>query len=108
MIKITRFLYIHITLVPMLILSYILGSQMTFFISFGIVLIHELSHLLCAILMDVEVKSIVILPFGMTLRLSTDLIRYPKKEIAIALAGPLSNIVMLVISRFLSRTFAKY
>ena len=107
MIKITRFLYIHITLVPMLILSYILGSQMTFFISFGVVLIHELSHLLCAILMDVEVKSIVILPFGMTLRLSNDLIRYPKKEIAIALAGPFSNVIMLYISRFFYREYSQ-
>lgn len=107
MIKITRFLYIHITLAPMLILSYMLGSQMTFFISFGVVLIHELSHLLCAILMGVEVKSIVILPFGMTLRLSNDLIRYPKKEIVIALLGPLSNVVMLVISRFFYEDYAQ-
>lgn len=107
MIKITRFLYIHFLLAPMLILSYILGSQMTFFISFGVVLIHELSHLLCAILIGVEVKSIVILPFGMTLRLSNDLIRYPKKEIIIALSGPLSNVVMLVISRFFYQEYSQ-
>lgn len=107
MIKITRFLYIHITLAPMLILSYILGSQMTFFISFGVVLIHELSHLLCAIFMGVEVKSIVILPFGMTLRLSNDLIRYPKKEIIIALLGPLSNVIMLIISRFFYEEYSQ-
>ncbi len=98
MIRITRFLYIHILIVPMLILSFILKSQMTFFSAYGIVLIHELSHLLAAVLCNVEVKSIVILPFGMTLRLSPFLIRHPKKEIIIAAAGPLSNVVMLFVA----------
>lgn len=100
MIKITRFLYIHVLLAPMLILSYTFGSQMTFFISFGVVLIHELSHLLASLVVGVEVKSVVILPFGMTLRLSQDIVRHPKKEIIIAFFGPLSNIIMLVISHF--------
>ena len=107
MIKITRFLYIHELLAPMLILSYTLGSQMTFFISFGVVLIHELSHLLCAIFMGVEIKSIVILPFGMTLRLTNNLIRYPKKEIMIALSGPLSNVIMIVIALFFYKSYGE-
>jgi len=107
MIKITRFLYIHVLLAPMLILSYTLGSQMTFFISFGVVLIHELSHLLCAIFFGVEIKSIVILPFGMTLRLSSDLIRYPKKEIMIALSGPLSNVIMIAVAQFFYKSYGE-
>lgn len=106
MVKITRFLYIHVLLVPMLVLAYILKSQMTFFMSFGVVLIHELFHLFAAILMGAEVKSIVILPFGMTLRLSRDVIRYPKKEVAIALAGPLSNVIMLIIAHFFRKSYS--
>ncbi len=98
MIKITRYLYIHILIAPMLILAYTFGSQMTFFISFCVVLIHELSHLVVAVLVGADVKSIIILPFGMTLRLSGDIVRYPKKEILIALAGPLSNAIMLAIA----------
>jgi len=107
MIKVTRFLYIHVLLAPMLVLSYLLGSQMTFFISFSVVLIHELSHLLCAIFMGVDIKSIVILPFGMTLRLSSDLIRYPKKEIMIALSGPLSNVVMIAVAQFFCKSYGE-
>lgn len=98
MIRITRFLYIHILLVPMLILAYALNSQMTFFMSFGIVLIHELFHLFASIILGVEVKSIVILPFGMTLRLEKNIIRYPKKEIIIALSGPLANVIMIILA----------
>lgn len=101
MVRITRFLYIHIMLVPMLILAYILGSQSTFFMSFGVVLIHELFHLFSALLLGIDVKSIVILPFGMTLRLSQNVVRYPKKEMVIAAAGPLSNVLMLILANFM-------
>lgn len=100
MIRITRFLYINILLVPMLVLAYVLNSQMTFFMSFGIVLIHELFHLFFALLLGVEIKSVVILPFGMTLRLEKDVIRYPKKEILIAVAGPLANFIMIALGQF--------
>lgn len=98
MIRITRHLYIHFLIVPMMILSFILKSQMTFFISFGVVLIHEIAHLLTALALNVRVKSIVILPFGMTLRIDSFVVRTPQKEILIALSGPFSNVVMLILS----------
>ena len=100
MIRITRFLYIHILLVPMMIMSYILKSQMTFFMSFGIVLIHEMSHLIMTLLLGVEVKSMVILPFGMTLRVTKDVIRFPNKEVLIAVSGPFSNLIMILVAKF--------
>lgn len=100
MIRITKFFYIHILLVPMIILSYYLGNVPVFMTAFGVVLIHELFHLFAAIILGVGVKSIVILPFGMTLRLSGDVIRNPKKEIIIAAAGPIANVLMLIFSRF--------
>ena len=98
MIRITRHLYIHFLIVPMLILSFVLKSQMTFFISFGVVLIHEIAHLLTALVLNVEVKSIAILPFGMALRIDSFVVRTPKKEILIALSGPLSNVVMIILA----------
>ena len=84
----------------MIILSYYFGSLNTFFMSFGVVLIHELFHLIAAIIAGVGVKYISILPFGMTLRLSRDVMKYPKKEIAIALAGPAANVLMLFLTEF--------
>lgn len=105
MIRITRHLYIHFMVVPMMILAFVLNSQMTFFISFGVVLIHEIAHLLTALVLNVDVKSIEILPFGMTLRLDSFVVRTPKKEIAIALSGPLSNIVMLVLSEIFMKKY---
>ncbi len=104
MIRITKFLYIHILLAPMLILAFVLKSQTTFFICFGVVLLHELFHLFSALIMGVRVKSIIILPFGMTLRLDERVIRCPKKEIFIAAAGPVSNVLMLICAEYVLKT----
>lgn len=104
MVRITKFFYIHILLVPMLILAFVLKSQTTFFICFGVVLIHELFHLFAAIFAGVRVKSIVVLPFGMTLRLDESVIRHPKKEIIIAAAGPFANVLMLLVSDVVLKT----
>ena len=82
----------------MMIMAFFLNAQMTFFISFGVVLIHEIAHLISALILNVDVKSIEILPFGMTIRLDSFVVRQPKKEILIALSGPFSNVVMLVLS----------
>lgn len=96
MIKITRFLYINILVVPLIFIAFLTRSQMTFFISYGIVLIHELCHLIASLLLKVKVYSIIVMPFGMTVRLEPSVIKTPKKEALIALAGPLSNGLMLL------------
>lgn len=100
MIKITRFLYIHILILPLLLIAFLTESQMTFFIAFGTVLVHELCHLFAALILNVKVYSVIIMPFGMTLRLDNKVLRTPKKETLIALAGPLSNAVMLIFAYF--------
>ncbi len=103
MIRITRFFYIHILIVPMAILAYCVGSTHTFFVTYSVVLVHELSHVLCALALKVQVKSIVLMPFGMAVRMPSNLMKFPKKEILIALSGPFSNVLMLVFAYLLSR-----
>jgi len=97
MIKITRFLYINVLVVPLILIAFLTKSQMTFFISYGVVLIHELFHLFSALLLNVKVLSMIVMPFGMTVRLDSSFARSCSKETVIALAGPVSNIFMLVI-----------
>lgn len=97
MIKITRFFYINILVLPIIVLSFLVGSPVTFFISYGIVLIHELFHLFAALLLQVPVYAIILMPFGMTLRLSSKLRKTPRKEMMIAAAGPFSNGIMLLL-----------
>ena len=101
MIKITRFFYIHILVLPLILVAFFTGSPMTFFVTYSVVLIHELFHLLAAIFLNVKVYSIILMPFGMTVRLSPALMREPKKEVLVALAGPFANAAMLVVGLIL-------
>lgn len=102
MIKITRFFYIHWLVFPLLFLAWLTGGLYTLLTAYAVVGIHELFHLFAALLLRERVGSLIIMPFGMTLRLSARIIRSTEKEILIALAGPLANILMLGIGRLLT------
>ncbi len=45
------------------------------------------------------------MPFGVTLRLSDSVIKSPAKEIAVAIAGPLSNLLMIMLAIFLKNIY---
>ncbi len=102
MIKITRFFYIHWLVFPLLLLAWLTGGLYTLLTAYAVVGVHELFHLFAALLLRERVGSLIIMPFGMTLRLSARIIRSTEKEIIIALAGPLANILMLGIGRLLT------
>ncbi|MBQ2696209.1 MAG: site-2 protease family protein [Clostridia bacterium] len=98
MIKITRFFYIHWLVLPLFLLSYVSGGFHTMLTAYAVVFVHELFHLFATLLVRERVGSVIIMPFGMTLRLSARIVRQPGKEIFIALAGPFSNLLMLFIT----------
>ncbi len=98
MIKITRFFYIHWLVFPLLLISYLTGGLHTMATAYAVVFVHEIFHLLATLLVRERVGSVIIMPFGMTLRLSARIIRHTGKEIFIALAGPFANVLMLAIS----------
>lgn len=55
--------------------------------------IHELSHILCAILLSAKIDEIELMPFGAAMRLYELWQISPAKLMLISLAGPLSNIL---------------
>lgn len=64
---------------------------------FGIVLLHELGHVAAARGYGVKVKEIELLPFGGVARLEGIIETDPAVESGIALAGPLTNVFLLVL-----------
>ncbi len=106
MIKITRFFYVHWLFFPLLFLAWAVRSLNTMFMAYSIVCVHELFHLFAALIVKERIGSVILLPFGMTLRLSARVIRHTGKEIFIALAGPFSNLLMLLVGRLVESFFS--
>lgn len=94
MIKITKNFYVNWLVIPLVLVSFASGALNSLIISYCVVLVHEICHSLAAVFLNVRIKSVIIMPFGMTLRLSDSVIKSPAKEIIIAVCGPLSNVVM--------------
>lgn len=64
------------------------------FIVYIITAIHECAHIYVAKKCGVEIKSIEILPFGVTMRVADNVIKDTSQEAKIALAGPVSNFIV--------------
>lgn len=64
-------------------------------ISYAVTAIHETAHIITAKMCNVETDGVEMLPFGITMRLSKDCITDTWDEIKIALAGPLSNFLIV-------------
>jgi len=62
---------------------------------FGLVTVHELTHSRVAQAYGVQVQHITLLPIGGMAAMS-EIPQDPRKELAISVAGPLSNVVMAV------------
>lgn len=65
---------------------------------FGVVLLHELAHTLVAMRLGIKVLEIELLPFGGVARLGSELALNPRKETLVALAGPLTNILLIALA----------
>jgi Zn-dependent protease len=63
---------------------------------FVIVVLHELGHSIAALYYDVPVKQIVLLPIGGVAQLE-EIPEEPRKELVIAAAGPLVNVIIAVV-----------
>lgn len=85
-------------LVLLLMLFSLCGYFQYAIISFIIVIIHEISHSLVAILLGYKIEEIAIFPLGGVVKLNKLMGVNPQHEILIASVGPLSNIVMALIA----------
>ena len=101
MIKITRLFMINLACVPLFLVAYFTKSLHTLLFAYCTATVHELFHLFAALILSIKIKSIIIMPFGITLRLSDAQIKSPIKEIALALAGPFANLVMIALSKIM-------
>ena len=65
----------------------------------SVVLLHELSHVILCLKYKIPVKEIELFPFGGVARIEGFIADNPLQEIKISIAGPLTNIIILLMSQ---------
>ncbi len=100
---------VEVTLNPLLILSLIafavFGSLEVLASVYLCVAVHEMAHCLTARALHIRVERIELLPFGCAARIEEALELKPLSEAAIAIMGPISNLVLAMIAVFLRYCF---
>lgn len=97
MIKIFKYLYIHWLFVLLMIFFYINRQLEILAISYLIMIIHEMAHLLSAKFLGLSISHIIIYPFGVNLRLKNSMLYSVSDEVILYLSGPLSNVIMALL-----------
>lgn len=67
-------------------------------IAFGVVIMHEMAHIIVSRGYGLTVKEVEILPFGGVARLEGNIELDPQMETYVALAGPLSNLFLIFLA----------
>ena len=101
MIKITKHIYIHILTVILFAVCYVTRRLELLALSYAIMTVHELSHLLAAVCIGLKPSRIVFYPFGVNLKLKTRMIYSISDEVILYFAGPFSNVIMALLAVFL-------
>lgn len=81
----------------LLCLYFLAGVLVKALVVFGLVFYHELFHVVTARRLGIKVREIELLPFGGVARMEDLLELRPSVELKVALAGPLSNALLLAI-----------
>ena len=85
---------IHIWAILLFTAGLLFDFVQTLLIVYAITAIHELAHIFTAKLCNVDIDGVEILPFGITMRIAKNCITNTSDEIKIALAGPISNLLI--------------
>ena len=86
------------SIIFILIFSMIFNYFYKLLILIAVVFLHELSHCFMCIYYGIQVKEIKMFVFGGVAKFLGDIDGNSKQEIAIALAGPLLNFILILIS----------
>lgn len=92
---------VHPFFVIIMLASVLTGHFLELIALFTIVFIHELGHVFAARCFGIQVLAIQMLPFGGVAEMEDMSHLTARREIAIALAGPLQNILMIGVSLLL-------
>lgn len=99
MIRVCRGVYIHILTPLLFIVGFFTKRAETLLITYFIMLVHELAHLIAAIFLGLRPAHIAFYPFGVNLGLKNKLVPSLSDEIILYMAGPLANVLMALLGK---------
>lgn len=97
MIKIGQYVHIHFTTFIFLIICWYNKNIDILAISYTSIIIHELAHLVAALLIGLKISHITLYPFGVNLKLKNRIVYSLTDEIILYTSGPLINAVMAIL-----------
>ncbi|MDD6484116.1 MAG: M50 family metallopeptidase [Clostridiales bacterium] len=97
MLKITAKLHLHFFTLVLAFLCFFEHRLVVFLLTYATMLVHEMSHLLCARLIGLRTDKICLYPFGVNLKLKNKMVHSFADECILYLSGPLSNALMALL-----------
>ena len=88
-------LKIHISLLFAILYNLYINKKRIFFTAYMFIIMHELAHMIVALLLNVNIEEIILLPFGVTAKYKNEVNLI--KEFLIAIAGPLASLLFAYI-----------
>lgn len=98
MIKLCKYLYIHFTTILLFVVCFLTRKLEILAVSYSAIFIHELAHLVAALLIGLRPSHIIFFPFGVNLKLKNTIVYSITDEIILYFAGPFLNILMALLA----------
>lgn len=98
---------IHPLFLPFLFGMVLYGNVSYYALILSSLILHELGHILAAWTVKVKVQSCVIMPYGGEIELQGGYSISPKKQLIIALGGPIATLCCIVVTPFLDPLLAE-
>lgn len=103
---IVRRMIIHPLFLPILFSMVMYGNISYYALILSSLIIHEVGHMIAAWMVKVKVERCVIMPYGGEIELVGGQSLPPKKQLIIALGGPIATLICIAITPLLDPLFA--
>ena len=105
MLKITKYLRVHILTLLMFTVCVIFRYPAIFYITYAAMILHETAHCAAAVAIGLKIDSMTFLPFGVNLKLKNKMIYSATDEIILYISGPACNILLALLTAFLCKRY---
>lgn len=92
---------IHPLFLPLLFSIVLYGNVSYYALILSSLILHEIGHILAALLCKVKVERCVIMPYGGEIELRGGMSIAPKKQLIIAIGGPIATLCCIAVTPFL-------